>query len=143
MRKVTFILLGLLLLPSVLAQRLEVPLLGNINTNVPLPLLGAALGLLDGGFNPCALSVLFFLIAYLMGLGSKKKCLVMGLIYSMMIFFVYFSFMLGVLKAISFIGYLELIKNLVGVILIILGIVEMKDFFFYGRWISLEIPKFA
>ncbi len=143
MKKVFGIVLGLLIIPSAFAQRLEVPILGSINTNLPLPLIGIVLGLLDGGFNPCALSVLFFLIAYLMGLGSRRKCLIMGLIYSIMIFFVYFSFMYGLLKVISIIGYLEVIKNIVGIILIILGIIEMKDFFFYGRWVSLEIPKFA
>ena len=111
--------------------------------DLPLPLLGAILGLLDGGFNPCALSVLFFLIAYLLALGSRKKCLSIGLVYSLMIFITYFSFMYGLLNVLTFIGYMELIKNIVAGGLILLGALQLKDFFFYGKGISLEIPKTA
>jgi cytochrome c biogenesis protein CcdA len=121
----------------------EVPIIGRINLELPVPLLGMILGFIDGAFNPCALSVLFFLIAYLMALGSKRKCLIIGLTYSMMVFIVYFSFMYGFLNIISMIGYLGLIKSIIGVIVIIAGIIELKDFFFYGRWVSLEIPKSA
>jgi cytochrome c biogenesis protein CcdA len=143
MKQLLGLIFGLLLIPLVLAQDLEVPVIGKITTNIPLPLIGMILGFLDGGFNPCALSVLFFLIAYLMALGSRKKCLKIGLIYSLMVFTVYFLFMYGFLKIIYIIGYLEVIKNIVGFVLIIFGIVEIKDFFFYGKWFSLEIPKFV
>ncbi len=143
MKRVLGLVLALLLIPTAFAQNLEVPIIGKINADISLPLIGMILGLLDGGFNPCALSVLFFLIAYLMTLGSRRKCLIIGLIYSFMVFLVYFSFMYGILKVIYIIGYLELIKNMVGIVLVILGVIEIKDFFFYGKWISLEIPKFA
>jgi len=124
-------------------ENLNIPLLGNVNLNLPIPILGMILGLIDGGFNPCALSVLFFLVAYLLSLGSKKKCLTIGMIYSGMVFVVYFFFMYGVLKVMSVVEYLDIIKTVVGVIIVLMGIVEMKDFFFYGKWISLEIPKKA
>jgi cytochrome c biogenesis protein CcdA len=114
-----------------------------VSTELPIPLLGAMLGLIDGGFNPCALSVLFFLIAYLMALGSRKKCLLIGLTYSSMVFVVYFLFMYGVLNVISIIGYLEIIKTIVGILIIVAGAIELKDFFWYGKGVSLEIPKFA
>jgi riboflavin transporter FmnP len=66
-------LFAFLLLPFVLAQEVQVPLIGKISGETPVIILGMILGLMDGVFNPCALSVLFFLIAYLMGLGSKRK----------------------------------------------------------------------
>jgi cytochrome c biogenesis protein CcdA len=138
------ILFLFILIPIVNAQStIKLPIFGEISAELPIPLLGAILGLIDGGFNPCALSVLFFLIAYLMALGSRKKCLLIGLTYSFMIFVVYFLFMYGVLNVISIIGYLEVIKTVVGVLIIIAGILEIKDFFWYGKFASLEIPKFA
>jgi len=136
-------LFAFLLLPFVLAQEVQVPLIGKISGETPVIILGMILGLMDGVFNPCALSVLFFLIAYLMGLGSKRKCLVIGIIYSIMIFVVYALFMFGILNVIYYVGNLSLIEKIVGAALIILGMIEIKDFFFYGKGLSLEIPKFA
>ncbi|MGB9759914.1 MAG: cytochrome c biogenesis CcdA family protein [Thermoproteota archaeon] len=103
--------------------------------------LGIALGLADGSLNPCAISVLIFLLAYLLSLGSKKKCIKIGLTYSFIIFLVYFSFMYGILKLISIVGYLDLIRTIVSISLVIFGLIEVKDFFFYGKGISLSIPK--
>ncbi|HID25898.1 MAG TPA: hypothetical protein EYP23_05500 [Thermoplasmata archaeon] len=60
-----------------------------------------------------------------------------------MVFVVYFSFMYGILKVMDIIGHLEFIKNVVGGIIIVAGILELKDFIAYGKWVSLEIPKAA
>ena len=132
-----------LLLPISLARDVNIPFVGKVGGEVPVIILGMILGLVDGIFNPCALSVLFFLIAYLMALGSKRKCLIIGGIYSLMIFIVYSLFMLGILNVIHYVGHLSLIEKVVGLALIVLGVIEIKDFFFYGRWFSLEIPKSA
>jgi len=131
------------LLPLSLAQDVNIPLVGKISGEVPIIILGMILGLVDGIFNPCALSVLFFLVAYLMALGSKRKCLIIGSIYSFMIFIVYSLFMFGILNVIYYVAYLSLVEKVVAIALIILGVIEIKDFFFYGKWFSLEIPKSA
>ncbi len=132
-----------LFLPFALAQEVQVPLIGKINEGIPIIFLGMILGLMDGLFNPCALSVLFFLIAYLMGLGSRRKCLIIGTIYSLVIFVIYALFMFGILNVIYYVGNLSLIEKIVGVALIIFGVIKIKDFFFYGKGFSLEIPKSA
>ena len=132
-----------LFLPFVLAQEVQVPLIGKISGETPVIILGMILGLMDGVFNPCALSVLFFLIAYLMGLGSRRKCLIIGITYSLMIFVIYTLFMFGILNVIYYVGNLSLIEKVIGATLIIFGIIEIKDFFFYGKGFSLEIPKSA
>ncbi|MEM5766606.1 MAG: hypothetical protein QW423_03175 [Candidatus Aenigmatarchaeota archaeon] len=108
---------------------------------LPLPLAGMVLGLVDGALNPCALSVIFFLTAYLLAIGSRKKCLILGLIYSSAIFIIYFLFMYSALNLLLFIGYTRIVKNVIGVILILAGLIEMKDFLFYSKWFSLQIPK--
>ncbi len=115
--------------------------------DTPVWILGITLGLSDGIFNPCALSVLLFLVAYLLGLGSRRKCLIIGFIYTLIIFIVYFLFMYGTLYGITNISEIskniELLKKVVGIALIIFGVIELKDFFFYGKGVSLEIPGFA
>jgi cytochrome c biogenesis protein CcdA len=140
------LLLFLFFLPSVFAQEIFHPILGEVE-NMPLILLGIFLGLVDGIFNPCALSVLFFMAAYMLALGSRRKLLLVGISYSLMVFLVYFSFVYLLTQGISlitkYVGYLQVIRYTVGGIVLFLGFIEIKDFFFYGKGISLEIPKFA
>jgi len=143
--KIKILILGILLsFNSVFAaETIDVPLIGEISLDLPIPTLGVILGLADGIFNPCALSVLFFFVAYIMSLGSKRKSLVLGSVYCLMIFIVYTLFMYGLSFLISTIGYIGTIKTIVGYILILASLIQIKDFFFYGKWFSLEIPKFA
>ena len=124
-------------------QMITVPILGEISLSIPIPLLGMILGFVDGAFNPCALSVVFFLFAYLMSIGSRKKSLIIGVTYALTVFIVYLLFMYGILNVIIFSGYMSTIKLIAGIIIIIAGLIELKDFFFYGKGFSLEIPKFA
>jgi len=128
-------------------QTLVLPIIGEINSELPILLIGIFLGSFDGALNPCALSVLFFLISYLLALGSKSKVLKLGLVYASMVFIIYSSFMYllykGMLNVIYILGAVEIAKNIISAIMIIGGIIQLKDFFFYGKGISLEIPKFA
>jgi cytochrome c biogenesis protein CcdA len=138
--------LFLFFLPSVFAQEVFHPIVGKVE-NMPLILLGIFLGLIDGIFNPCALSVLFFMAAYMLALGSKRKLLLIGISYSLMVFLVYFFFVYFLAQGISFIsqyvGYIQIMRYSIGGIVLFLAALELKDFFFYGKGISLEIPKFA
>ena len=147
MKKILFLAL-VLMLPVALAQEVSHPVLGSLEFGkIPLFAWALFLGLIDGSFNPCALSVLFFLAAYMLGLGSRKKLLTIGIAYSLMVFLVYFLFVYFLTQGISlvmkYIGYLQLMRYLVGGIVLILGLIELKDFFFYGKGISLGIPKSA
>lgn len=109
----------------------------------PIALIAIWLGLMDGLFNPCALSVILFLFAYLIGLGAKKRILKAGITYSLVIFIVYFLFTFGILKLFQMLGFVSKLSLLIGIFIIIIGIIQLKDFFFYGKGITLEIPKSA
>ena len=127
-------------------QTFVIPIVGEISSELPILLTGVLLGLIDGAFNPCALSVLFFLISYLMALGSRSKCLKLGLVYAIMIFIVYSFFMILILKGMGsafILGAYKIVIKILVVIMFVAGFLQIKDFFFYGRGISLEIPKFT
>lgn len=111
--------------------------------DVIILLFAISLGLADGLLNPCALAVLFFLAAYLLVIGSSEKCLKVGAAYALAIFVTYFSFMYGVLNVILLLGFIEIIKTFVASALVVVGAIFLKDYFFYGKWVSLEMPKFA
>lgn len=100
--------------------------------------LGAGLGLADG-INPCMFSVLVFLLSYILSVGSRGRALKAGLAFIITTFFVYFLFMIGIFKVIDILRISQYVRWIIGSAALIFGAIMIKDFFFYGRWISLEI----
>ncbi len=91
--------------------------------------------------NPCAFGVLLFLWTTMLSMGSSKRALKYGLVYIFVIFLVYFSAGLGIIKILNeFSGFLNYIFITAGILVFIGGLIEIKDFFWYGKGISLKIP---
>jgi len=90
--------------------------------------------------NPCAFGVLLFLMAVLLSMGSSKRALRAGLIYTFVIFVVYFLAGLGIMKFLSSFSILNNIRFVVGIFVFIGGLIEFKDFFWEGKGVSLKIP---
>ncbi len=109
-------------------------------------LFGIALWFADG-INPCMFGVLIFLLTYLVSVGSRKKVLYSGLIFVVTTFVLYSAIMYGMhrllFKTDFFIEYISTVKNIIWWLAIILWAIEIKDFWAYGKWISLAIPKWA
>ena len=93
--------------------------------------------------NPCAVGVLILMISLMLSAkASTKRMLLLGGLY---IFSVYVTYLLAGLGLIYFFSTLplaltEYISIGVAALVIFAGIIEIKDFFWYGAWFSLEIP---
>jgi len=84
--------------------------------------------------NPCAFGVLIFLLISLLKVGSSKRALKYGLIYSFVIFCVYFLAGFGIFKAIqSLSGINVFVYTIAGVLVLIFGLLEFVDFFRAGK----------
>jgi len=109
-------------------------------------LFGIALWFADG-INPCMFWVLIFLLTYLVSVGSRKKVLYSGLIFVVTTFVLYSAIMYGMHRLLFstdfFLEYISTVKYIIWGLAIILWIIEIKDFFRYGKWVSLAIPKWA
>ena len=109
-----------------------------------LPTLGTVIvtALIDS-INPCAIGVLILLISMLVVYKSKTDLLKYGLIYIFFVFITYFLAGLGILYFLTVIPlYLsEYISIGVGILVVIGGLIEIKDFFWYGQGITLSIPS--
>jgi len=108
-------------------------------TNLTIPILvGAAI--IDS-INPCAFGVLIFLLAYLSKTsGSRKSMLSHGFTYIGAVFLTYLLAGLLLLPAISQLGRVSIGAYVgIGIVLIIFGLLELKDFFFYGKGPTLSI----
>ena len=107
------------------------------------PTLGTvvATALIDS-INPCAIGVLILLVSIMVVFKTKKEMLFYGFMYVFAVFLTYILAGFGILYFLSSIPlYIsEYISILVGSLIIIAGLIEIKDFFWYGQGITLAIP---
>ncbi|MCL6642397.1 MAG: DUF1573 domain-containing protein [Candidatus Bipolaricaulota bacterium] len=97
-------------------------------------------GLLDG-INPCAFAVLLFFMAFLFTLQrARTQILQAGLVYIAAIYLTYLAIGLGILGVFQ-LGSPHLMAKLGAGLMIFLGLVNLKDAFWYGRWFSLGVLK--
>mgnify|MGYP001576936587 CR=1 FL=1 len=93
--------------------------------------------------NPCAIGVLILMISVILGTKqSVKRMLVLGSTYIGAVFTTYLIAGLGLAYIFSNIPLwvTEYLSITIGTLIIAAGILEIKDFFWYQRWFSLEIP---
>ncbi|MFA5128693.1 MAG: cytochrome c biogenesis protein CcdA [Patescibacteria group bacterium] len=107
------------------------------NLTIPALIGGAAID----SINPCAFAVIIFLLGYLLALGSSKLILRVGLVYIATIFIVYFLAGLGLLRVLTAFGVAAIMYKVAAVILIFVGLINVKDFFWYGKGFTLAIPE--
>jgi len=107
-----------------------------------LPLFTIAVGLLDG-FNPCAMWVLLFLLSLLVNLQDRRKMALIAGTFVLVSGVVYFAFMAAWLNMFLLIGLSRAVQITLGGIALLVGTVNVKDFFALHRGISLSIPESA
>ncbi len=93
--------------------------------------------------NPCAIGVLILMISVMVGAKqSTGRMVLLGGLYILSVLTVYLLAGLGLLYFLSTIPLwlTEYLSISVGILIVFAGILEIKDFFWYGRWFSLTIP---
>jgi len=123
-------------------QEVKLPFIGKIETkNFSLPVLTFLLAIADG-FNPCAFFVLTFLLATLIGLaGARKKILLVGGVFIFFSALFYFLFMSVLLNVFQLGEKVTILTIIAGAIAVFAGVVNIKDYFFFQKGISLTLPK--
>ncbi|MBP1929069.1 cytochrome c biogenesis protein CcdA [Methanolinea mesophila] len=104
---------------------------------IPL-VIGAAL---VDGINPCAFSVLIFLLLTIMSLGSRRKMLEVGTSFIVAVFVFYFLSGLGLFTAIQISGVSQAISVVAAFIAIAAGVLSFRDAFRKEGGPALAIPE--
>lgn len=94
--------------------------------------------------NPCAIGVLILMVSVVLGQGgSPARLLKVGLAYIFAIFATYLLAGLGLVYFFAAIPIViaEYLSVAVGILVILAGLFEIKDYFWYGKGFSLQIPK--
>lgn len=95
--------------------------------------------------NPCAIGVLILMVSVVLGSGkSVSRLLTLGGAYILAIFTTYLAAGLGLVYFLSEIPIViaEYLSIAVGLLVILAGLLEIKDFFWYGKGFSLQIPHY-
>lgn len=99
------------------------------------------LAALADSINPCAFSVLIILMLTLMKIGGKKRILKVGISFTIAVLISYFVAGIGLIKIVQVSSITQYIKTIAATIAIFVGLINIKDFFFYGKGISTHIKK--
>lgn len=121
------------------AAVLNVPLIGTVNLASQSLLVSTALIALVDGFNPCSLWVLSILLALTLHTGSRKKVLIIGLVFLTVTSLVYVLFIAGLFTLFTFISFLGWIQVVVALVALFFAAVNIKDYFWYKEGISFTI----
>ncbi len=100
-------------------------------------LVGAAL---VDAINPCAFAVLLLLMITLLAAGKRKKALFSGLAFSLAIFLSYFLMGLGLYSVVASFKASEIFMKIIGIVAVIIGLLNLKDYFWYGKGFLMEVP---
>ena len=125
-------------------QRFELSLLGRTIAldDVGLPLFTVVMGLLDG-LNPCSMWVLLLMISLLAPLNDRRRMLAIAGTFVLIQGAAYFAFMAAWLNLFLFIGLSRASELAIAAIAIVAGVVNLKDYWAFGRGFSLSIPESA
>jgi hypothetical protein len=122
-------------------EAIGIPFTGHKLTvqSVGLPLFTIAIGLLDG-FNPCSMWVLILMLSMLASLKNRRKMLAIAGTFVVVEGLAYFAFMAAWLNLFLLIGISQISILAIGGLALIAGAINLKDFFVFGRGITLSIP---
>ena len=107
-------------------------------------------GLIDS-INPCAISVLLFFITFIFLTSLtydslekvRRKIILIGSIYIIGVYISYLSIGLGILRIIKMFPFLDLIEKISAIIVILLGFINIKDYFWKKKNFTLKMPMFG
>jgi len=127
--------------PSLPSPAFNLPLLGEMDGDaLSLPLLTVLIASLDA-FNPCAFFVLLFLLSLMVHQNSRTRMLVIGGSFVLVSGLMYFAFMAAWLNLFRLLGNLAWVTLAAGTMALAVGLVNVKDYFRFGRGVSLSIPE--
>ncbi len=90
--------------------------------------------------NPCVFGVLIFLLAYMVKVfKNKTRMLLAAFIYITAVYVTYFLLGMGIFTLAYTAGFAKPFYWFAAFVALLAGILEVKDFFWYGKGISLQI----
>ena len=123
------------------ATILHLPLIGDLDASrLSMPVLTVLIAGLDA-FNPCAFFVLLFLLSLLVHQKDRRRMLIIGGVFVLFSGLMYFAFMAAWLGLFRIMGSLPWVTAAAGALAVVMGALNIKDFFAFKAGVSLSIPE--
>lgn len=128
---------------TVAPRFVRLPLVGNVDPSaVSLPAFTVLVGLVDG-INPCAMWVLLVLLSILVHVKSRRRIALFGGTFVVMSGVVYFLFMTAWVNLFALVGFSRVITIVLGTIVLVMGVINLKEVIWFKQGVSLTIPETA
>lgn len=125
------------------SRTMSVPLIGLVDpASVSLPALTLVMGLVDG-VNPCAMWVLIVLMGILLHVEQRSRLVLYASAFVLMSGVVYFAFMTAWAALFQLVGFSRGATAILGIALLVMGIVNLKELVWFKKGVSLMIPAKA
>lgn len=118
---------------------LTLPLIGAVDLGTQSLALSTAIIAFVDGFNPCSLWVLSVLLALTLHTGSRKKVLIIGLVFLTVTSLVYVLFIAGLFTMFTVVSFAGWIRVVVALLALFFAAVNIKDYFWYKEGLSFTI----
>lgn len=118
---------------------LNLPIIGPVDLSSQSLVLSTALIAFVDGFNPCSLWVLSMLMALVIHTGSRKKILLIGIIFLTVTAAIYAIFIAGLFSVLQIVSFMGWIQVAVAVLALVFAVINIKDYFFFKEGVSLTI----
>jgi cytochrome c biogenesis protein CcdA/glutaredoxin len=103
---------------------------------IPIVIFAAAVD----AINPCAFAVLIILMTAALSITDKKRALKFGLAFSISIYIAYFLMGCGLFSALQISGLNHTFYIIVTILAVVVGLLNIKDYFWYGKGFLMEVP---
>ncbi len=125
------------------AQHVKIPGVGAVDIGEWSLLLSTVVIASLDAFNPCAFFVLLFLMSLLIRAGSRRRMLLVASVFILFSALWYFLFMSAWLNVFMWIGELRAITAIAGVVAVVMGGLNIKDFVRPHVGPTMSIPESA
>jgi len=90
--------------------------------------------------NPCEFAVLIILTTAVLAAGDRRRALGAGLAFTLAVFISYYLMGIGLYSAVRAAGVTRAIYLATAVLAIVMGLFNLKDYLWYGKWFLMEVP---
>ena len=129
--------------PAEAPEGMNLPWIGYVRVrDLGMPAFTLLIGLIDG-FNPCAMWVLVFLLSVLVNVKDRRKIAAIAGTFVVVSGLAYLSFMAAWLNFFMLVGIARPLQIALGLLAVVIGVVNVKDFFAFKRGVTFSIPESA
>jgi glutaredoxin len=122
---------------------INIPLIGRIDLDQQSLLVSTLLIAFVDGVNPCSVWVLTMLLALVIHTGSRRKIILIGVVFLTVTAAIYALFIAGLFTLFTFVSFMTWIQVAVALVALAFAIINIKDYFWYKEGVSLTISDKA